>query len=330
MVRTVCSTLDELLAGATGRELLLAHEGKSSASLERVVIDGERYVVKHLHPKDDWLMRASGDLGCRPVLVWRSGLLDSLPPCIDHTVVAVADGLGPDGRGAALLMRDVSRWLVPPGDSRLDPEQEQRFTDHMGALHATFWDRPGSIELTPLGNRYAMFTPLVAELESADGHGAEVPRALARGWSRFPARAPELADAIRALLAEPWPLIEALSGLPQTLVHGDWKFGNAGSHDDGRTILLDWAFPGQAPGVTELTWYLALNTARLPRGKEASIDAYRTALERRGIDTRAWWDRGIELALLGAFLQFGWEKALGDDEELAWWRERAAAGVARL
>jgi hypothetical protein len=29
--------------------------------------------------------------------------------------------------------------------------------------------------------------------------------------------------------------------------------------------------------------------------------------------------------LLGAFVQFGWEKALGGGDELAWWNARAEA-----
>jgi hypothetical protein len=29
-------------------------------------------------------------------------------------------------------------------------------------------------------------------------------------------------------------------------------------------------------------------------------------------------------------VQFGWEKALGDDDELGWWCDRAREGVRRL
>jgi hypothetical protein len=29
-------------------------------------------------------------------------------------------------------------------------------------------------------------------------------------------------------------------------------------------------------------------------------------------------------------VQFGWEKAFDDDDELAWWLERAAAGIELL
>ena len=82
-------------------------DGKSGSTLERVVIDGERFVLKHLHPDDDWTMRGFGDLGCRPVEVWTSGLLDAVPPTIDHAVVGAAAGPRPQrlGRRAAAARR---------------------------------------------------------------------------------------------------------------------------------------------------------------------------------------------------------------------------------
>src|SRR6187397_865440 len=95
--RVPAGSLEELLAGATDRRLLGGTDGKSGTLLERVVIDGERFVVKHLHPDDDWTMRGFGDLGCRPVEVWTSGLLDAVPPSIDHAVVNAAAGLGRNG-----------------------------------------------------------------------------------------------------------------------------------------------------------------------------------------------------------------------------------------
>jgi len=54
--------VETLLAGASDREPILSGAGKSGARLERVVIDGQRYVVKYLHLADDWTMRAAGDL----------------------------------------------------------------------------------------------------------------------------------------------------------------------------------------------------------------------------------------------------------------------------
>jgi hypothetical protein len=71
----------------------------------------------------------------------------------------------------------------------------------------------------------------------------------------------------------------------------------------------------------DLAWYLAVNCDRLPESKEDTIAASRAALERRGVDTAAWWDTQLELALLGGFVQLGWSKT-GNPHELSWWTER--------
>jgi hypothetical protein len=103
-------------------------------------------------------------------------------------------------------------------------------------------------------------------------------------------------------------------------------------------VLIDWAYPGAGPVCHELAWYLALNRARLPLGhdKESTIADLRAALHRRGIDTDPWWDKQLQLCLLGALVQFGWEKSLGDpgDEdaaaELSWWVGAARRGLELL
>jgi hypothetical protein len=163
--------------------------------------------------------------------------------------------------------------------------------------------------------------------ERERGWHEQVPAIADRGWRAFAERAPAdvwaLVDGVRAA---PWRLVEAVADTPWTFLHGDWKMGNLGSHPDGRTILLDCAYPGEGPVCHELGWYLALNAARLPESKEDTIARCRAALERHGVDTAAWWDRQLALCLLGTLVQFGWEKALGSDDELAWWVERARAG----
>jgi hypothetical protein len=89
-----------------------------------------------------------------------------------------------------------------------------------------------------------------------------------------------------------------------------------------------------APACAEIAWYVCLNRARLPQTKEDTLDAYRAGLERQGVDTRLWWDRQCGLSLLATLLLFGWEKALGDDDEataeLAWWQARALEGAGEL
>jgi hypothetical protein len=329
--RPCASSVEELLDGATDRTPMITADSKSGARFERATIDGEPHVVKYLHVDDDWIMRSTGDLACRPVTVWRSGLLDRVPVCIDHTVVGAATGLGRNGWGAALLMRDASAWLVPEGDDAVPLDQHRRFLDHMAALHVGFWDWSDDVGLTPDQHRFTEFSATNVSLEAARGWPDAVPPLIVEGWSRLPAVAPTVADAVIALTEDPTPLARALRGCPRTLLHGDWKMGNLGSRPDGTTVLLDWAVPGEGCPTLELAWYLALNSARLPQSKEETAAGYRHALEANGIDTDGWWERALDLALLTGSVWFGWEKALGGPgPELAWWIERAAAGMERL
>ena len=111
---------------------------------------------------------------------------------------------------------------------------------------------------------------------------------------------------------------------------GDWKMGNLGRHADGRTVLVDQAYPGEAPGLYDLLWYVALNRQRLPVSKEATIEAYRAGLEAAGIDTGGWFERQLGLSIIAVMATFAWEKALGDADELAWWSAQVAEARAWL
>jgi hypothetical protein len=180
--------------------------------------------------------------------------------------------------------------------------------------------------------RYLMFSPAVAADESARGNDAVVPRAMADGWRRLPDVSPVMADVLLPLLSDVSPLVGVLAALPHTLVHGDWKAANLGTHEDGRTVLLDFGeAPGEASPLADLSWYLALNTTLLPESKDATLDSYRRSLERHGVATADWWDDAVALELLGCMLQFGWEKALGGPgPELSWWEARVERGARRL
>jgi hypothetical protein len=329
--REAVSSIDELISGASSRQPLGGTDGTSGATLERVVIDGERFVLKQLHVDDDWTMRGFGDLGCRPVRLWTTGILDALPPSIDHAVVGAAVGLGRHGWGAALLLRDVGEQLVPEGDDPIDLDQHRRFLDHLADLSVAFWGWEDDLDLLPVSCRYTAFNPYWLRAEEARGWPVPVPRIADEGWERFAERCPRVVrDAVTALRHDIDPLVAALADTPAAFLHGDWKLGNLGSHPDGRTILLDWTYPGAGPPLHDLAWYLALNAARLPESKEDAIEALRASFDGRGIDTATWWEAQLDLCLLGGLVQFGWEKALGDEDELTWWCERAERGVDRL
>jgi hypothetical protein len=326
--RAPAASIEELLGGHASRAPFHNADGKSGSTFERVAIDGERYVLKRLHVDDDWIARSLGDIRSRSLLVWTSGLLDEVPAGIDHTVVGAAAGLGRNGWGAALLMRDVGDQLVPEGDAPLTPDDHARFLDGLARLAARFWGWADDVGLLPLSVRYTFFGPGMLAVEGDRGWPHPVPRLAWEGWQRFAARAPAgIRDLVGQVRREPWVLADALEATPATLLHGDWKLGNLGTRPDGGTILLDWAYPGRGPVCHDLAWYLALNRARLPEPKEAAIERFRAALGAHGVDTASWWDRQLGLCLLGALVQFGWEKALGDDAELAWWVAAAADGA---
>jgi hypothetical protein len=239
------------------------------------------------------------------------------------------DGTGDDAM-LALLMHDVGDHLVPEGDATVTRAQHEGFVDHLAAMCAHFWGwRDGIGGLTTMAERLRFFAPdNIARELLVD----EVPGPIAaadRGWHRLPSRSPLLARVAGRLQAEPDLLCAPMAATPVTFLHGDWKMGNLGMHADGRTILLDWAYPGSGPACYDLWWYVALNRARLPESKEATIARFRDRLEHHGVDTAPWWDAQIDLCVIAIMSTFAWEKALGDEEELRWWEEAVARAVRR-
>jgi hypothetical protein len=368
--------LTELLAAATERTVLAQAPGKSGATLERVVIGGQDYVLKRLDLAQDWTMRASGCLRGAPLVLWERGILSRLPDCFNQPIVAAAettpktpktpktlktlnaatsplpsDPSNPSvpaalenpsvpaalenpsvpARGCALLMRDVTPWLVPATDAPITLDQHARFLRHMAALHAEFWECGPEFDVVPAMHRYLELSPWMAAAEAAVGSAHLVPQLVAKGWPLLAQVAPAAAAVVTPLAHDPGPLVEALAATPHTFVHSNWKLDNLGTDDAGRTVLLDWEQPGRGAPLSDLAWYLAINCRRLPQAKEDSITAYREALESCGIDTGPWWERQLALCLLGALVQFGWEKAFGGyDEELAWWETHAVRAAALL
>jgi hypothetical protein len=320
----IAESLDRLLEHAEAREPWKTEDSLSGSRFERVVIGGVPFVLKYISVDDDWIMRATGDLGWRQLTLLSSGVLTTLPPSIDHAIVGCAPFTSNGGRqGVALLMRDVSTSLVPSGSDPISMQLHRGFIEDMASLHVAYWGFSDDAGLFPLAHHYVMLTPAMAELEAMTPHTDPVPPAVADGWRRLDELYPADARVLRALATDPWPLVSDLQRGPQTLIHGDWKLGNLG-REGARTILLDWDRTGAGPPLVDLAWYLAVNCDRLPETKEDAIDAYRAALESAGIVTDAWWDEQLAAALAGAFLQLGWSKT-GDATEYGWWSERLAA-----
>lgn len=325
----IAASAAELLAGAT--ELVEVHpdDGKSGSRFHRAVIDGERCFVKATSRSDDWISRVIGDTDRWPLRVWEHGLMHGVPPEIDHATIGMAlDGEG-DEAVLTLLLRDIGPLLVPEGDAVVPAEHHADFVDALASLCASTWGWRDDIGLCSLEQRFRFFAPatLTPELAREWPDGLPGPIAAADvGWPRLAERDPELHRLLVAIHDDPTPLADAIRDTPACLLHGDWKMGNLGHHPDGRTILLDWAYPGEGPPCWDLAWYLSLNAARLPETKEATIARFQADLERREIATADWFSRQLDLCLLANLATFGWEKALGGDVELDWWSSAAKTG----
>jgi hypothetical protein len=330
VLRFATAPVSDLLARASARQAVRPGDGRSGSAFERVTIDGQGYFLKRLSPASDWIMRVTGDFVHRPYLVWKAGLMDRAPACIDHTVVAMEVAGEGNEAELSMLMRDVGPHLVPEGDALVPPAQHEGFVVHLAELSVSFWGWRDTVGgLTTMAERVRIFAPdnIAAELLVDDVPGPVA--AADAGWGALAQRSPSLSQVTTALHDAPELVTTPLAATPVTLLQGDWKMGNLGTHPDGRTILLDWAYPGSGPACWDLCWYLALNRARLPETKEATIARFRSALEHAGVTTDPWFDAQLDLCLVAIMGTFGWEKALGDDDELRWWERAVAGAVAR-
>src|SRR5690349_300756 len=99
-------TTEELLSGASGREPLRREDGLSNVPMERLVVAGQRCVLKHMSLEIDWVMRLSNDTRCRASLMQDLGLYERITPWVDPLVLGVGHDAGTTTW--SILMRDAS------------------------------------------------------------------------------------------------------------------------------------------------------------------------------------------------------------------------------
>jgi hypothetical protein len=322
------ASLDALIGGATARVPVHSTDGKSGASFEKLIIDGRQCFLKVVSPEVDWITRVTGNTFWE-FRVWQAGIYQRVPSVIDHAMIGMARDDSSGVTRLAMLMHDRSADLVPSGDDRIAVSQHAGFIQHLALMHAANIGWRDDLGLYPLERRTLFFAPATIAPELA---GDDVPMTLQvadRGWTMLAERDAALFELVTAVHRDPSTLAGLLAETPQTFIAGDWKMGNLGTRPTGETVVLDWAYPGEAPPAWELAWYLALNRARIPESKSDTIARYRQALENAGIVTGAWWDRQLDLCLLAMTATIGWEKAVGDADELAWWSERAQEAARR-
>jgi hypothetical protein len=330
------------------RQAMQSVDSATGASLERLVLPGTldgavRYVVKRLQPKGDWIGRATRDERMREYRLAAGGIYRALPADIG---TAVAGAVEFANGGAALVMYDIAPALVPPGDGPVSEEQLTRSLRALAQLHSTFYGFPARLMaglglVTPM-HWLTLLAPSTAEREAETDPPDPVTPHILPGWDAFQRLAPDAWAVVGPLLADPQPLVQALRACPDTLLHGDAKFGNLAFTDD-QVILLDWSLSLRAPGALDLGWYLSVNSARLPVAREDAIELYRGVREQFGrLPVRGeQWERELALSLLAGTLRLGWAKALGassddpatharEQAELDYWAGAAIAARAWL
>ena len=303
----------------------LAASGKSGSTLERGWLeDGSVVVLKHSEIDQDWVMQATGDDG-RVALLWDEGIFDRIPTVIQHAILEVHRTVS----GTLVVMEDVSISLFSSGEQIR--QGHQRVLGALAEIHRTFIGSELR-SLCPLDGLYAFLSPQVCS-RLATLH--EVPRLAMEGWSRFHDIVPnDVSSVIEAIHARPALLADALSLRESTLVHGDPKMANLGVAPDRRhVVLIDWgSLTAYGPPAIDFAWYLAINKVATGHDHEQLLEDARTHLA--PVDEDA-----LKLAILGALVQLGWEKALlatADDpatrrrerDGLAWWIDRAREAAA--
>ena len=311
--------LEAALASAVSRRPLQA-DGKSGSTLERVTLaDGSELVLKHVDPRRDWIMQATHDTG-RIARLWEAGVFARMPPVVDTAIVDVA----PAPAGCTVVMRDVAASLLPDG-ARVTRAQSRQLLGATAALHLAFTHRPAD-DLCSLVDLLGFLSPEATAPHRADH---EVPRLVPKGWERFADVVPaDVAHAVLRIVGSPGALAAALGQFDAALLHGDLKLANLGLAP-GRVVVIDWGpQTSWGPPAMDYAWYLAINGASIGASFDELLDDVRNAAG------NAHDEDALRLALLGALVQLGWEKALGataDDDGvrrrersgLEWWTARA-------
>jgi hypothetical protein len=157
-----------------------------------------------------------------------------------------------------------------------------------------------------------------------------------RGWEHWPDVAPgALGAEVLALAQDTSPLVEALSAMPLTVVHGDLATVNC-AFEGSRLTLIDWGMAAAAPGPLDIGRFWAGCAHMVDLLPDDFLAAYR---HQAG---DLYDERATRLGLLGGLVWLGWNKALDIVEHpdpavrarekaaLPWWLDRAREGLDEL
>lgn len=173
-----------------------------------------------------------------------------------------------------LLLEDITD--ASPGDQLQAPDasQSREMVKSLALIHAAFdgkvddveWlDGVGNLGIEAVATIYPEARPIVMER-----YGDIIPKQLDEQCAAFHEMLPGY--------------FEAVSKLPSTLIHGDYRTDNLMFKPDGSFVVLDWQVIGRAPGSYDLYYLmgLSLDTELRRSMHDELIDLYLEMLEAQG------------------------------------------------
>jgi Phosphotransferase enzyme family len=316
------------------------NDGWSGAALTRLRSpDGASFILKRDSFRRDWIMQATADIRRRES--WLALRALSLPWPVRFPALGAAWTLEPDSTSEpdeiAILMPDLSGVLFD-WNRPLNSDELAVVLSAMASLHGAAEGKVAKFAAwTPWEERLTLISR--RSLERRGPAREAVGSRILPGWDAWDRFATPVARAIVEQLSDnDEPLLDALVGLPSTLIHGDLKLANIGIAADGAVEMIDWQMVTVAPVAIELGWFLVSNVNALPFRPEEILDRYWALREvpdgQRLVEN--------DLAILVGLLLRGWRKGydaaagiklasgVAASDDLAWWCERAVEAADRL
>jgi phosphotransferase family enzyme len=301
--------------------------GSEHKAVRAVVSDGSvrRLVVKRITRQTDWTHRLSDSTRCREVALLATPSLVGVWKIFVSPYLAFFE----NEEEAAVLMEDLTPYLLPDVREPLIERQEQLIVRALTRLHAMYWDSP-ILELPWLTQSVSYWSLLGPERMGQEITSQVLPPKLfetfVHGWQAAFRLLP--AGVVKALSVEEQEAVYRWSHLRSTLLHGDVKVANFALRSNGEISAFDWALVGRGPVSVDLGWYIAVNATRLTGSKEKFLQYYRRSLETElgfPLDEKIWREIITAAILIGARMLL-WSKAAalssGDPAarvEWEWW-----------
>jgi hypothetical protein len=250
------------------------------------------------------LWSTEGQGGVREALFYRDfGGRAGIPlPSCHH--VAIDE----ETRRGVLVLEDVGRGEQGDCLTMVDIARTRSVARPVAALHARWWGSRtlAGVEWMPCASRYSR------DADWFDRHGAQF-------RERFADRLrPECASLFETAPAVVERSNELLSGLPETMIHGDLHLDNVIFAPDGRAVL-DWARVARGPAALDVCDLMLMAS---PEDQGAVFDLYLAELRGAGVEvSERKMARGVAGALLRKFVACtcglaGWNPATPREERV--------------